>query len=68
MNGVVIKSENKNDLKLFADLAKRLGIQIKYLSDEELLDLGLLKAMEEGRTSELVPKARILEKLKNNGN
>jgi hypothetical protein len=43
-------------LKLFSDLAKKLGIKAKAISDEELLDLGLLKAMEEGRKSKFVSK------------
>lgn len=67
MNGLVITSTNKTDLKLFVDLAKRIGIKIKLLSDEELLDMGLLKAMEEGRNTRLVTKERIMKKL-NNGN
>jgi len=67
MNGV-ITSTNKTDLKLFADLANRIGVSFKTLSDEDLLDMGLLKAMEEGEKTKFVPKERIMKKLKENGN
>jgi hypothetical protein len=54
MTGLIITAPDKTDLKLFSDLAKKLGIKAKTISDEELLDLGLLKAMEEGRKSKFV--------------
>ena len=63
MNGLVITSDNKSDLKLFVDLAKRIGIKIKTLSEDDLLDMGLLKAMEDGRKTKLVSKERIMKKL-----
>lgn len=63
MNGLVIASDNKDDLKLFVDLAKRIGIKIKTLSEDDLLDMGLLRAMEDGRKTKLVSKERIMKKL-----
>jgi len=68
MNAIVISTQNKADLKLFSDLAQRIGIKTKTLTDEELLDLGLLNAMEEGKETEFVPKELIMKKLKRNGN
>ena len=68
MNGVIITSSNKTDLKLFTDLANRLGISIKTISDEDLLDMGLLRAMDEGKKTKLVSKDRIMSKLKKNAN
>ena len=66
MNAIVISTENKADLKLFTDLAKRIGIKAKALTDEELLDLGLLEAMKQGKETEFVAKAQIIKKLKRN--
>lgn len=66
MNGLIITSTEQTDLKLFIELAQRLKLTVKPLTDEELLDLGLLKAMEEGRTGKFVPKARIMKKLLGN--
>jgi hypothetical protein len=68
MTGLILTAPDKTDLKLISDLAKKLGIKAKTISDEELLDLGLLKAMEEGRKSKFVPKDRIMMKLSKNGN
>ncbi len=64
MNAVIIRSNNKTDIKLLTDLANRLGISFKTLSEEELLDMGLLKAMEEGKKSKFVPREQIMKKLK----
>lgn len=68
MNGLIITSTSKTDLKLFVDLANRIGVSIKTLSDEELLDIGLLKAMEDGKKTNFVSKERIMQKLKRDGN
>jgi hypothetical protein len=63
MTGIFITAEDKSDLKLITDLAKRIGIKVKTFSDEEILDQGLLNAMKEGKTSEFVSKETIMEKL-----
>ena len=63
MNGIIISTDNKEEIKLFAQLAKRLGIKSKVLSEEEMLDLGLLNAMKEGRKSGYVSKKEIEKKL-----
>jgi hypothetical protein len=67
MNGLIITTTNKADLKLFSELANRIGIKAIPLSDEELLDIGLLKAMEEGKKTKFVSKEKIMSKLKMNG-
>jgi hypothetical protein len=64
VKGIVIISAQKNDLKIMAKLAHRLGLPVKTLSDNDLLDLGLLKAMEEGRKNKFVSNDRIMSKLK----
>jgi hypothetical protein len=66
MTAFVISGYNKVDLKIIIDLAKRLGANVKTLSDEEILDIGLLKAMEEGRNSEFISKERIMKLLETN--
>ncbi|MBK8444960.1 MAG: hypothetical protein IPL35_16855 [Sphingobacteriales bacterium] len=68
MNGLIIASTNKADLKLFTDLANRIGVSFKTLSNEDLLDIGLLKAMEEGKKTKFVSKERIMKKLNKNEN
>jgi len=66
MTGLIITTTNKTDLKLFADLARRIGVKAKPLSDEDILDLGLLEAMEDGRKTKFVSRERIMKKLKVN--
>ena len=56
MNGIIISTDDKEEIKLFVQLAKRLGIKSKVLSEEEMLDLGLLNAMKEGKKSGYVSK------------
>jgi hypothetical protein len=63
MTAIVISGQNKVDLKIIIDLAKRLGANVKTLSEEEILDFGLLKAMEEGRNSEFVSRESIMKLL-----
>ena len=64
MNALVLTTSNKSELKIFSELAKLVGIQAKVLSDEDVLDFGLLKAMEEGRKSKIVSKESVMKKLK----
>ncbi|HPW66080.1 MAG TPA: hypothetical protein PLS84_03245 [Salinivirgaceae bacterium] len=64
MNGIIITSTNKTDLKLFIDLANRIGVSFKTLSDDDIIDMGLLGAMEEGKKTKFVPKEKIMKKLK----
>lgn len=63
MNGIIISTDDKEEIKLFVQLAKRLGIKSKVLSEEEMLDLGLLNAMKEGKKSGYVSKEEIEKKL-----
>jgi hypothetical protein len=63
MTAIVISGQNKVDLKIIIELAKRLGANVKTLSDEEILDLGLLNAMEEGKNSEFVSRDKIMKLL-----
>lgn len=64
MTGLIIRANKKRDLKLFTELTNRLGISSTLLSDEEILDIGLLKAIEEGQNSKIVSKEIIMKKLK----
>ncbi len=64
MYGIVITSTNKADIKLLIDLAKRIGLSYKTLSNNEIEEAELLKAMEESKKSKFVPEDRIMKKLK----
>jgi uncharacterized protein YueI len=63
MNSIIISTEDKEAIRLFVQLAKRMGIKSKVLSEEQMLDLGLLNAMNEGIKSGYVSKEEIARKL-----
>jgi hypothetical protein len=41
-------------LKLLADLANKLGVSVKYLKDEEIEDIGMLRLLAEVDRGEIV--------------
>lgn len=64
MDTILISPKNKNELEFISELLKRMQIKIKMLSVDDIEDLGMLKAMEEGRKTKFVSKERIMNKLK----
>jgi hypothetical protein len=54
METLLIQSESKKDMKMFADLAKKIGLTTKHLTNEALEDIRLAGAMKIGRTGEYV--------------
>jgi hypothetical protein len=54
----------KQDIKLFTELAQRLGLKAAQLSLEEKEDIGLALAIEEGRKSGFVPEEKIMRTLR----
>jgi len=63
METVVLNSNSKADLKLITDIARKIGVSVKYLTDEEKEDLGLLNAINKGRTGEFVDTEDFIGKL-----
>jgi len=63
MNTAIIKSESNRDLKLLLKLAKKLNIKGKLLSKEEEEELGLIKAINSGRTNEFLDTQSFLNKI-----
>lgn len=64
METEVLKSESKENLKLLTDLARKIGIKVKFLTKEEAEDIGLLSAILTGRTGEYVDTDVFIESLK----
>lgn len=64
MQTALLKSKSKNDLKLLLDLARKIGIDVRQLTDEETEDLGLVNAIKRGRTGEKVDIKKYLQKLR----
>ncbi len=64
MQTVVLHSNSKTDLKLLADLAKKIGITVKYLTEEEKEDIGLLNAIKKGRSGKYVNTDTFIKELR----
>ncbi len=63
METIVLHSNSKENLRLIADLASKIGISVKYLTDEEKEDIGMVSAIKKGRTGEFVDTQDYLERL-----
>ena len=64
MSTLIINSENKEDLKIFKELAKRLGLSAKILTEEEKEDEALLKLMKKALVGKNVSESSIMKILK----
>jgi hypothetical protein len=64
MKSAILTSGSGKSLQLLLDLAKKLGIKTKMLSEEEIEDAGLAKVIKEGRTGKFVDTEKFLKKLK----
>lgn len=64
METVVLQGNSKADLKILTDLAKKIGITVKYLSEEEKENVGLLQAINKGRTGNFIETERYLQKIR----
>jgi hypothetical protein len=63
MDAILISSKNKSDLDLIQKLVKKMGLQSKFLSDEEKEDFGLLQAMLEVDRTDKVSKTDVINKI-----
>lgn len=64
MQTAIINSNSKSDLKLLLDLAKKIGVQTKVLTQAEIEEIGLVAAIKQGRTGEYVDTDSYLKKLR----
>ena len=63
MNAIVIKSKSKDNLKLLAELAKKLGENVTALTDKQVEDLALGSLMKKVRTGKNVSRETIMRQL-----
>ena len=64
MQTVVLQGSSASDLKLVTELAKKIGISVKYYSDTEKEELGLLNAIKKGRTKKHVDTDSFIKSLR----
>jgi hypothetical protein len=63
MDALIIKSENRSDLKLIKELVKKMGLESKSLSEEEIEDLGLTFLMKQADRTKTVSRESVMKKL-----
>lgn len=63
MSTVILNADNKSDLNLLLQFAKRLGIKAKVLSKEDIEDHIFGQIMAEDRTGENTDREEIMKKL-----
>lgn len=54
MTTAILKGNSKSDIQMLIDLAKKIGIDAKILTQEEIEDVGLAFAIKEGETGQYV--------------
>ena len=64
MKTLVVTSDNYNELKVLKYLAEKMGMEADVLSEEDKEDIGLLKAMLEGKQEDYVSEDEILKALR----
>jgi hypothetical protein len=64
MKTVILNSDSKTDLKLLMDLAKKIGVKSRILSESEIEEIGLANSMRVGRTNEFVDTSSFIKKLR----
>jgi len=64
MESIILKSESKDSLNLLLKLAKKLGIEAAFLSQEAIEDISLSNAMKKGKTGEFVDADQFIKDLR----
>jgi len=63
LDALIIKSENRSDLKLISDLVKKMGLEYKSLSEEDIEDFGLTIFMKQADRTSTVSRETVMRKL-----
>ncbi len=64
MTTLLIRGRAKQDMKILRELAERLGLEITYLSAKDKEEIGMLKAIQEGRGTPLVSRKTVMRALR----
>lgn len=64
MKTAILSSESDSNIKLLIELANKLGIKTKILTEEDAEDLAMVYAIEKGKTGEYVDTQDFIESLR----
>ncbi len=64
MKSAILTSDSSKNLKILIELAERLGIKTKMLTEQQLEDIGLIRAIKHGRTRSFIDTDKFIGSLK----
>ena len=64
MESAIISGNSKKDIQLLIAIAQKMGINAKFLTKDDLEDIGMAKAITEGKTGEFIDTEEFLKSLK----
>jgi hypothetical protein len=64
MKALLVRSDNREEMKFIADLLKKLGVSTMELSDEDVEDYGMSILLKDVDRSKKVSREIIMKKLK----
>lgn len=65
MDTILLKAKSKENLNLLIALAKKLGVEVSVLSENDKEDIAMMAAIKKGKTGKLVDADNFSEALKN---
>jgi hypothetical protein len=63
MESAIISGKSKKDIQLLMAIAEKMGIKAKFLTKDELEDIGMAKAIKQGETGELIDTDEFLKSI-----
>lgn len=63
MASIIITTKTNDDIRFLKQMAAKIGLSSRILSDEEREDAGLLIAMKQGRKKEYVSREKVIKRL-----
>jgi hypothetical protein len=64
MESVFISGNSKKDIRLLVDIAQKMGLSVKYFTENDIEDFVMAKVIAEGKTGELIDPDEFLISIK----
>ena len=64
METAILNSNSKADLKLILDLARKIGVKTRILTEADIEEIGLANAIKSGKTGQYVDTKSFINKLR----
>jgi hypothetical protein len=63
METLIVSVKDKAELKLVSEVLKKMRIETKILSDEEIEDIGMIKLLKKVNRKDKVSREKVMAKL-----